>query len=868
MRKEKNINVTPPKLAKYILERILSEYNQFALIGDFNEEYSNIYRDYGSFSANKWYWIHVLKSIPKLLQHLIYWGVIMFRSYIKITWRNLLKQKMYSLITISGLAIGLGVFLFFFRFYLWADTADSFHKDIDRIYNIVQVLDSGSDEDRHTAYIPYPLTSALKSDIPEIEDFTRFYDPGTPIINYNKKKFFESQVIFVDPNFFSFFTFKILEGNPATFLSNPNSVVISELIAEKYFGNEPAIGKVLNIENKFDVVVTGVFQDMDEYPSNSSLYGQFVIPLEAAKSLYGSIDDWKENNSTGFVKIKEGTDIHQIESKLELSRKKYYSASIDSPKKFYFFPTKGIQYKGLHIQKFSGYESFIAYTLFLTLGFLFLLIVIFNYINLSTARYTERLKEVGVRKVIGANRSQLFRQFIGESIMITLIAVPFAIITYNFVASAFCARVGFTFNISLWANGSILIAFIITIIAAGIFAGIYPAFFLSSFRPVQILKGKAMKGKSRGRIRKFLVVFQFSVSIILIVMALVWQKQTDFLYNVDLGYSRDGIIVARLSGDAKTNLQLMLNKLKTYPEIIYASASSGLPGNWKSTESVVPEGTDESNAMMPYAYGVDYNFLESINMQFAIGRSFTRDYGDENKIIVNNLFVERMKWDNPIGKTVKLGDKTCSIVGIVKDFYFTNTFFPLAPCVFYIDQDNLNYILVKTAPNNIPAVTEYIHSTWNELSPNVPFETFTLDDYFKLRNDGSTTIVSELFTILGIITIFFSSLGLLALSSYAVRQRTKEIGIRKVLGASISEVLRLLAAAFLKLVLIANIIALPIAYLASNNLLEFAFTVRTSIGIGIFIFTILLTLLIAIIAITTQTYKAARANPVKSLRTE
>ena len=299
----------------------------------------------------------------------------MFRSYIKITWRNLLKQKMYSLITISGLAIGLGVFLFFFRFYLWADTADSFHKDIDRIYNIVQVLDSGSDEDRHTAYIPYPLTSALKSDIPEIEDFTRFYDPGTPIVNYNEKKFFESQVIFVDPNFFSFFTFKILEGNPATFLSNPNSVVISELIAEKYFGNEPAIGKVLNIENKFDVVVTGVFQDMDEYPSNSSLYGQFVIPLEAAKSLYGSIDDWKENNSTGFVKIKEGTDIHQIESKLELSRKKYYSASIDSPKKFYFFPTKGIQYKGLHIQKFSGYESFIAYTLFLTLGFLFLLIV-------------------------------------------------------------------------------------------------------------------------------------------------------------------------------------------------------------------------------------------------------------------------------------------------------------------------------------------------------------------------------------------------------------------------------------------------------------------------------------------------------------
>lgn len=858
----------PPRIAKWLLRCVLLKLNRQSTVGDFEEIYNSLIIERGKLYAMYWYWFQTVKSIPSIIINSLEWGTVMFSSYFKITWRNLLKQRMYSLITISGLAIGLGVFLFFFRFYLWADAADSFHKDIDRIYNVVQVFDSGSEGDSHTAYIPCPLAPAIKNDIPEIEDFTRFYDPGTPIISYGGKKFFENQVIFVDPNYFSFFTFKIIEGNPVTFFSNPYSVVISELIAQKYFGDEDAIGKILNIENKLDVVVTGVFQDMDEYPSSSSLYGQFIIPLETAKSLYGPQDDWKENNTTGFVKIKEGVDFHQVESKLELSRKKYYSTSIDSPKKFYLFPTKGIQYEALHIRKFAGYTSFIAYTLFLTLGFLFLLIVIFNYINLSTARYTERLKEVGVRKVIGANRAQLFRQFIGESIMITLIAVPFAIATYNFVGSTFCARVGFTFNISLWANSSIIIAFIITIIGAGIITGIYPAFFLSSFRPIHILKGKIIKGKSRGWMRKFLVVFQFSVSIILIVLSLVWQKQTKFLYNADLGYNRSGIIVAPISGDAKTNLPLMLDKLKTYPEIVYVTASTGLPGNWRSTENVVPEGMDESNSITPYVYGIDYNFLESIDVPFTLGRSFSRDYGDENKIVINNLFVEQMKWDNPIGKTVKLGDNTFSIVGVVKDFYFTNTFFPLAPCIFYIEQDNLNYIVVKTTPQNMGTVTEYIHSTWNEFSPNVPFEAFTLDDYFKLRNDGSTALISELFTILGIITIFFSSLGLLALSSYSVRQRTKEIGIRKVLGASITEVLRLLAAAFLKLVLIANIIALPIAYLFSKNLLGYAFSIIVPLGADIFIITVSLTLVISVIAIITQTYSAAAANPVKSLKYE
>ena len=552
-----------------------------------------------------------------------------------------------------------------------------------------------------------------------------------------------------------------------------------------------------------DFTVTGVFQDLNEQPSSSSLYGQFMLPIESASTLYGSLDDWKQKHITGFVRIKEGSDIQQIEGKLELLRKKYFQSSTDSPKQLYLFPTKGIRYQAIHIQKFAGYSSLVGYTIFLILGFLFLLIVIFNYINLSTARYTERLNEIGVRKVVGGNRFQLFKQFLCESLLITLIALPFAFFVYNIAASAFSERIGLTINFSLWANSSILVAFIITTLSTGIFAGIYPAFFLSSFRPIQILKGKLIK--SRGMMRKFLVVLQFSVSIILIVFALVWQKQTDFLYKTDLGYNRKGIIVVPVSGEAKTNLHLITEKLKTYPEISFVTASEGIPGGWWTKQNVVPEGMDVNNALTPYVYGIDYDFLESLNIQFTLGRSFSKYYQDENKFIINQLFVDKMKWENPIGKTLKVGDKSGVVIGVVKNSHFIDTFFKMTPAVFYIEPNDLNYLLIKTKPENFQDVKEYAHLAWNEFSPDIPFENFTLDEYFNRKYNGGTYLISELLSVLGIIAVFFSCLGLLALSSYTVRQRTKEIGVRKVLGASLSEILRLLSTSFLKLILISKI---------------------------------------------------------------
>ncbi len=312
----------PPKCLKWIVQRFLTAYSKSPALGDLDEEFDIFVEEVGLKRARHWYRQQVLKSLPYCWKHTIYWRFGMLVNYLKIAFRTLMRQKMYSLITISGLAVGLGIFLLFYAFYDWKMTADSFHTDIDRIYNIVQVRNAGSGE-QHTAYVPYPLAPSLEDDIPEIEDFTRFYDSGRSIVSYKEKKFYESKVLFVDPNFMSFFTFNLTQGNRESLLSNPNSVVISERIAQKYFGDEPAIGKVLTLENKLDVIITGIFEDLDKQQSISSLYGRFLIPLEAAQNLYGLSDNWDDNYFTGFVRLQKGFDLQQIEEKLELSRTKY-----------------------------------------------------------------------------------------------------------------------------------------------------------------------------------------------------------------------------------------------------------------------------------------------------------------------------------------------------------------------------------------------------------------------------------------------------------------------------------------------------------------------------------------------------------------
>jgi putative ABC transport system permease protein len=793
----------------------------------------------------------------------------MFKNYINIAVRNIMKQKMYSLITMAGLAIGFGVFIFFFRFFIWALSADRFHRDSDRIHVIVQVFESSSEGERHTAFIPHPLIPILENNIPEIEESTRFFEPGRMVVKREGNLFYENGVMFVDPNFLSFFTFRSLIGDPETMLSQPNTVVMTRSMAEKYFGDESPIGKVLTLNNRVDVTVTGIVEGEFDIQSKTSIIFDLLVSMETTQALFGSNEDWSVHNRTGFVRITHGVTAEQLEEKCNDVLHRYFPNSPDAPKRMYLFPIEDISYRASHIYKFCGHESFTAYVFFLIIGTLFLLIVSINFVNLSTAKYSGRTKEVGLRKVVGAQRSQLIVQFLGESVIMTITAIPLAFLVYDLACSLFFARIGFTADLSLFKHGLTLLVLFAISLATGLVAGFYPAFFLSSFSPAHVLKSKLPSSRVRGQLRKILVILQFTISTIIIVFAITWKRQADFVYRVYLGYHREGILVLPLSQEVRDNLNLLKERVKQHPYVTSVSASVGLPARWRTKGQVVPEGMTETDALSMYTYGIDYDFFDVLDIPLISGRTLSQEYDDEHNYIINRMMAQRMEWENPVGKMLTVGEEKGTVVGMVHDFHFDNLFFPMAPAVLKLEQEHLNYLLVEMMyDEDGEQVSAFIETQWKAIFPNVPFEYFTLDDYFERRHFSGSVLVAEIIAIVGGISIFFACLGLLALASYSARQRTKEIGIRKVLGASIPDVLKILAKDFLKFVLLSNIVAVPFAYFITKGFLNFAYSQIISINIDIFLYALMITLLTAVSAVIPHTLKAACVNPVNSLRYE
>src|SRR4030042_2675859 len=374
----------PPRIANWLLRHFISKHNQSPIIGDFEEIYSNMLVYEGKFFSDLWYWMQVIKSLPAFLINSFEWGYCMFKSYIKIALRNLLKQRFYSLITTIGLAIGFGVFLFFLRFYTWGINPDTFHKDIDRIYNVVQIFDSGSEGERHTEYVPYPLVTEIKNEIPEVEDITCLTWFRQVILKYKDKIFFEDGMMYADTNFFSFFSFDILEGDPKTILSKPNSIVLTKTIAKKYFGNEPAIGKIISFENKADLTVTGVVKDQLNQPVMTTIYFNFLVSMDTYQNVESRLNDWNQNNHTGFIKLRGGVSVKKVDEKLDKIINKYFPQMPEAPKYAYLFPMKDNVYSAPNIQKYCGSNSPAAYIIFLAMGIFFLLIVCINFMNLST----------------------------------------------------------------------------------------------------------------------------------------------------------------------------------------------------------------------------------------------------------------------------------------------------------------------------------------------------------------------------------------------------------------------------------------------------------------------------------------------------
>jgi putative ABC transport system permease protein len=788
----------------------------------------------------------------------------MKKNYLKIALRNIKRQKIYSLITMSGLILGLSVFIMFALLSDFTSNFDSCHRDADRIFAVVQVKSDVQGGEHHSAIVPAPLVPALRSEFPEIEKAARYYPPGRMIVKYRDRIFYESGVRFVDPDFLSIFTFGMIAGEKELALSRVNSVVMTKDSALKYFGDEDPLGKTLTLNKKVDVVVTGITENP---PNNSSIVYDFLVSMETGRALYDWMDDWGADKQAAFLLLSDGAESAHLEEKFSSFIDKYYPDVPQSPNRFYLHSLWDFFLGSEGIDSYWG-GGRISYITIWSVAVLLLIIACINFMNISTARYITRSQEVGMRKIVGASRAQLIRQFIGESTLMALMAMPAAVLLYEFLRPVFAANLGQIFDISIMGSPRVLILIFGVTILTGIFAGSYPAFYLSSARPSEIFQKRLTRGKKGSRFRKILVVVQFTFSVILILMTVISVKQSRHNLNVDLGYDRTDTIAVTISDESRGNLEIFKNELVRNKDILSVSASAALPIEWNTEGRVLPEGVIEAEASSMNVYGVDIGFIEMLGIPIIQGRSFSHNYDDAHSFVLNETAVRHLQWEDPIGKRISLKGQKGTVIGVAKDFHFKSIVLEkLTPAVLYLESDGLNYMFVKYAgPESFPGVLEYVKEKWNIVASDLPFEYVTLENAFYDVSQGDKT--SEMTGILGVLAIFLSCLGLFGLSSYSVERRIKEIGIRKVLGASVSRIVGMLTKDFIKLVAIANLFAIPIAYFMMDAIIRFVYSYPIKMGAGIFILTAVLTLVIAFLTVSALTIKSALANPAASLKYE
>ena len=816
----------------------------------------------------------------------------MIKNYLKIAWRNLMKNKVFSFINVFGLSIGLTCCMLIALYLNNELSYDSYHKNANRIFQLGTTFVKEGKEDR-TANTPAPMAKAMQMEFPEIEKATRllrmFADDRT-LFQYtepdgNVKSFFEAKGYVADSTFFQVLTFKFKEGDAATALMNPNSVVINEATARKIFGKESPVNKTLFISSSTigdgDFRVTGVFTDA---PNPSHIDAGFILSAGSGSSdaFFDRPNDLVSNNMfyTYFL-LKPGSDAKKLEAKFPAFIDKHAAEGLKAMgfyKKQFLTPLKDVH---LHANTSSNVTAGGSLTYLYILGSIALftlLIACINFMNLSTARSSKRAAEVGVRKVLGAEKNSLIRQFIGESIMMSMIAFAFALIFTKLLLPLFSRLSAKDIIFSLQEHGVLLGGFFVLALLTGLLAGSYPAFYLSSFQPVKVLKGKITNSLAANSLRKGLVVFQFVISAGLIVASVIINNQMQYLKNKDLGFEKDQQVVIPLrSRIAKNIYPALKEELKKNSQIENVGASMYYPGIINPSDMpLYKEGDNMNSAKRTFMNWIDGSFLQTLGIKTVSGRLFSPEFpADTNfRMILNEEAIRKIGFKNnedAVGKNVLIdwqGETyRWQIIGVVKDFHFVDLHSAIEPYGFQLNNNqNFNYLIAHTKTNNMGNVIQSVRNSWKRLNPNEPLEyTFLEDDFQKnYEADNRLAGIVRNFTI---IAILISCLGLFGLATFSAEQRTKEIGVRKVLGASVGNVVGLLSKEFLKLVFIAILIASPITWFVMNKWLQ-DFAYRTNISWMVFVITAVIAIGIALLTISFQAIKAAVANPVKSLRTE
>ncbi len=857
----------PPSILEKLLNTILPKYVGHTALGDFAEEYDRISRKRGSGPANIWYLFQIMKSFPAFIKNSIRWGSVMFRNHLKVTLRTIRRHKGFSFINIVGLAVGMASVMIIMLWVRYEMSFDTHHENAERIFRVA----IGNEPEGETAQTklvvtPPAMSPALLEDFPEISASTRLSrGGGETLLSYEDKHFLESYYA-VDPGFFDIFTYDFLKGDANSVFRDPYSIVLSETKAKKFFGNKDPIGEIIQFDQKADFTVTGIIEDI---PSNSHLQRDIFIPFETWGKLYEEpLEAWKYMSFYTYILLDPEVNPLEMEAKFPA-----FTAKYGIPEASLFLqPLLSIHLHSHYIGEI-GQNTHISTLLLLgSIALLILLIACINYMNLTTARASARMKEIGTRKVIGAHRSQIARQFLGESTIMALFSFLFSL----FLASLFLPFFNTLADRHLVLNGKTLVQILpgifFLVLFVGFFAGSYPAMILSTLKPISVLRGGMGKSFQKTRLRNILVVVQFSVSLILIIATFLVKNQLDFVRDKEMGFDRDQIVIVPLhENKIRQNVGPVLEELKRSPQILYAASSMHLPNEVDATTTIKWPGKPDEQKIWIKVSEVSYDFTELYGIEIVRGRSFSRDFpADENgAFLVNESAMKMMGDDFRLGIGLShwgSPEPSGQIVGVMKDFHLNSLHEEIRPLYFYLNPKRGNQLSIKIQGGNIPETIAFIRKTMEKFSPYYPFEYHFFDDVFNTAYISEQKL-EKIFTLFALIAIFIACMGVFGLSAFLAEQKRKEIGIRKVLGASVAKIVYLLSKDLLWLVLIANIIAWPVAYYAMNRWLQ-NFAYRTHIGLGTFLISAFLTVIVSIGTLSYQSIKAALANPVDSLRYE
>jgi putative ABC transport system permease protein len=855
------MNSRPPRLAEYVMKKLSWADDREALLDNLGEEYADRAAERGSTRAGWWYRFQAAKSAAPLIKYEFFWRIAMLRNYLKTAFRHHRKQMSYFLIHLSGLAIGMAACLLIM---LWVQDEigfDACHERLNDIYYVVHYRPDTPDSTGPS--LPAPLIPQLKTTCPEIEQAARYLDGRRRLFSVGDKTAFETAGGFADPELFDIFSFPSVANDPKAALRDLNTIVLTQSLARRYFGAADPVGKTVKLENRYVFTVGAVLKDI---PGNSTIRFDYLLPFENfGRFDQVELDNWgRYEGYMGFVTLNGKTPAGSVSDKIRDELQRHPEAT-SKPVYLKLQPLKNIRLTG-----FNHDGTMPSVLMFSVIAALILLIACINFINLTTAQAAKRAAEIGLRKVIGANRSMIRRQMYTELAVIVASGFLAAIGLVAIFLPKLNALSGKTIAFSLAGKTGLIVVILGIAVFTAAVSGFYPALYLSSLPPSRIMKPSASVGSTRSPFRKTLVIAQFAISVVLIISTFVIGRQMHYVKTKELGFDKDHLMYLGLLGNLKGRMGVMKQELLNNPEVRGVTAAVSLPTNaFNQAGGLDWEGRPADVEGALSFVSVDKDYFQTVGIEFVAGGTFKTTPSNQrlDEFIVNEKAVEAMKVGNPLGKSFKMWDRPAGrVIGIVKNVHNAPLYENIRPAFYVQFPAFYNYLILNVKSEHLQQTIAFIRNVYQKINPEYPFEIHFLDEaidrYYRTESQKGGIIAA--FTVLA---VFISCLGLFGLSLFLAEQRTKEIGIRKTLGASVSNIVGLMLKDFLGLVALANLVSWPVAYFVMNKWLQ-KFAFRINLGILIFLISGLTVMAVALTTVCVHAVKSASANPVRALRQE